>query len=91
MYDNFAKIVLATEKLFSNPEQVVLRLLGERNSWPNSRMHEKEITADEIWPQTSQELAMASWKHPVKLRGEFALLTGVRIDLRREAIRQQGV
>lgn len=49
MHNNLAKAVLAQEEILSNPKEVILGLLSEGNSWPNSCMYEEEITADEIF------------------------------------------
>jgi len=53
MHDNLAKVLHAQEEILPNPEEVVFRLLGDANSWPNSCMYEEEITADEILLQAA--------------------------------------
>ena len=86
MHNNLAKAVLAQEEILSNPKEVILGLLSEGNSWPNSCMYEEEITADEIFLQAAQELAVAGRKKPIKVRSEFSLLSGVGFHRRGQTI-----
>jgi hypothetical protein len=86
MHDNFAKMVLAKEEILSNPEKVIFRLLGKANSRSNSCVYKEKITANEIWLQAAQELAVAAWKNPLKFRGEFLLILRIGFNLWRKSI-----
>ena len=86
MHDDFAKVVLAEEKVLSYPEQVVFGLLGEANSRSNSRMGKEKITTNEILLQAAQEFVVARWKNPVKFSGEFSLIFRIGFDLRRKSV-----
>ena len=58
MHDDLAEILLVQEKIFSDPEQVCLTLLFQRNSRPHARMREKEVPARERQCETFKEAAM---------------------------------
>jgi len=55
MHYDLAEILLVQEKVFSDPEQVRLTLLLQRNSGAHARMSEEEIVARERQRQTFKE------------------------------------
>ena len=78
------------EKIITDPEQIILRLLVDRNAGTDAGMDKKKIAAAKRQFERFQKIEMLSRKNVRELDRQPDLLVAIRIDARLKAIRQQG-
>src|ERR1700722_1660000 len=89
VHDHLSKISLVIEKVFADPQHVLLALALERYSRFHPGMDKEEIAATKRSPEFAEKLDMAFWKRRSEATRESALFFGIRVDRGAQPIRHQ--